>query len=1768
MKGEGNYVSGSDLKPGSFVDLLRWRGVNQVDKRAFTFLGNGETEAGHLCFGELDRRARAIGARLQAQNARGARVLLLFPSGLDYIAAICGCLYAGAIAVPVPLPQLSQSLQRIQAIARNSEATCALTTSLILASVKPLITKASELVELESLKWLAVDTSESIESDWHEPDVAGDTVAFLQYTSGSTGRPKGVIINHNNLLQQSYQLSRIFLYEAKTSCVTWVPMYHNSGLFGVVLQVIYGGFPAAFMPPISFLERPARWLEAITRYKATVSAGPNFAYDLCVSQVPQEIRETLDLSSWDTAVNSSEPIRTKTLDRFVEAFGPCGFRREAFFPCYGLTESTLIVSGGPKWSELAVQTVKTAALENNLIVEASREQNDVKELVSSGQVLPSEKVIIVNPETLAECAPREVGEIWVKGPCVAQGYWHRPNATEDTFHCFLANTGEGPFLRTGDLGYLQDRQVFVTGRLKDLIIVRGRNHYPQDIELTVAQCHVSLRPGFGAAFSVEEDDEERLVVVQEVKIADETKVPEVIEAIRQAIARAHGIQVYGLALVEENSILKTYSGKIQRSACRAAYLNQSLAVLKEWHLNTTPEQRRSPAEFTNTERTVEEVESWLTNMLASKIGIEASQIDRNRPITQYGLDSIGAIELMHGIETSLGTRLPMWSLLQGPSIAELSAQTVARDNGDGSTGFARTSTELAANVYPLSHGQQALWFLNQMAPESAAYNVWGAARIRADLDTFALRESYQTLVDRHASLRITFTSQNGEPVQQVHGRMDIWFREEDASNWSEAALNERLSTETRRPFNLEQGPLMRVYLFRRSEREYLLLWVIHHIVTDLWSLVVLTDELATLYPANRQGVPAKLQPVELDYSDFVRWQTALLEGQGGEQLWSYWKKELAGELPILNLPTDRPHPPLQTYEGAAHYFQLNSELTEQIKEAGRAQNATPYMTLLAAFQLLLHRYSGQDDIIVGSPMIGRNHPELARIVGLFVNPLPMRADFSGDPTFEEFLVQMRETALGAFEHQDYPFSLLAARLQPERSLSRPPIFQVMFVFQKPHLLSEEGLAALSMSEAGGQLQLGDLTLQPIALERRIAQFDLTLTMAELDGQLRGLLEYNSDLFDAATVRRFSENFRSLLQSIVNNPRQRVSTLQFLSEQEQRQLLLQWNDTVTDYPRMACLHELFEAQAGRTPESRALVFEDTEVSYRELNRRANQLAHRLRSMGVGAEALVGICVERGIEMIIGMLGILKAGGAYVPLDPHYPQERLRFMLEDSQVRVLLTQQHLVETLPQHQTQVLCLDADWSVNTEHSAENPERAASADNLAYVIYTSGSTGQPKGVAIAHQSAVALVTWARTVFRPDDLAGMLASTSICFDLSVFEIFVTLASGGTVIVAENALQVPSLPAAQTITLINTVPSAMTELLRIAGVPKSVRIINLAGEPLTKSLVEQTYQQTNVAEVWNLYGPSEDTTYSTFALVQREAIRQPAIGRPIANTQVYLLDTNLQLVAVGAVGELYLGGEGLARGYLNRPELTAERFIPNPFSEEPGARMYRTGDLARYLADGNLDFLGRLDHQVKIRGFRIELGEIETVLTKHVSVSDAVVIVREDVEGDRRIIAYVVLAKGSTCTVDELYGFLKKRLPDHMVPAGFLLLESLPLTPNGKVNRQALPAPGRTRRDLESDFVLPRTPTERTLSEIWADLLRVEGVGVYDNFFKLGGHSLLATQLISRIRSAFRMELPLQAAFERPTISAMSEEIENIRWALEGLTYSAEDLRDQRVSGEL
>ncbi|HYX26461.1 MAG TPA: amino acid adenylation domain-containing protein [Thermoanaerobaculia bacterium] len=1711
------------------TEALRETAVSRPGQTAFTFL-DAAGAASDLSYGDLDRQALAIAARLQQLGSTGQRALLLYPPGLEFVAAFLGCLYGGVIAVPAYPPTSERNLPRLLAITQDARPALALTTRERLGRLQPL---AARLPGLGALAWVATggsDEGDESEADlaaaWRDPRPGPEALAFLQYTSGSTAAPKGVMVSHGNLLHNEEMIRRAFGQSADSIIVGWLPLYHDMGLIGNVLQPLYLGARCILQTPAAFLQRPLSWLAAISRYRATTSGAPNFAYDLCVRKIGEEQRAGLDLASWEVAFNGAEPVRPDTLERFAAAFAPQGFRREAFYPCYGLAEATLFVSGGGKGAPPVVAAA------------------GARGLVGCGHPWMDQRLAVVDPQSGRPAGAGQEGEIWISGPSVAQGYWGQPEATERDFRARLAGTledpGEGPFLRTGDLGFLSGGELFVTGRIKDLLIIRGRNLYPQDVERTVEESHPALRAGCGAAFAVEGDGEERLVVVQELDPHRGDEAGVALEALRQAVAEEHEVQVHQAVLVRAGTIPKTSSGKIQRHAARAAFLAGTLAVEAASALQAAAAgepgdgiDRESLLALPAPQREVA-LRSALRERVARAMRLSPAELRADRPLTAFGLDSLAAIEIQHEMESALGVPLSLAALLQGATLNELTA--LARD---GIEAAGARQMRAAPAVFPLSHGQRALWYLERLAPGNAAYILAGAGHLRG-ASAAVLRGSLAKLIERHPALRTVIETDSGdEPVQRVRPASDPPFLEVDATGWSEEEWRCQLAEKAYGPFDLGQGPL-RMTLFHRPGGDEVLLLAVHHLAADFWSLEVLLQELAALV-----GGTADLAPLSTTYAAYVEGERQLLAGPRGEQLLAFWREQLGGELPQLDLPADRPRPRFQTFAGSVLARRFGRDLGDRLKGLGRERGATPYMTLLAAFCALLHRYTQQEDLLVGSPTSGRTSAGMAGLVGYFVNPVVVRANIAniaGEPGFGELLGRLRSTVLAAFAHQELPFPVLAQHLEAGgRDASRSPVFQTMFVFLQGRRSGPQGLAAAALGEAGARIGLGGLEIESLGLAPRGAQLDLTLWMAEEPEALHACLQFNTDLFDSATMARLLEHLAALLAGIAADPDAPVAALPLLSAAERQQTIAEWNDRPDAPPSTACLHQLVESQAEHTPEAVAVAGEGLSLTYRELNRRANQMAEHLVALGVGPEVVAGILTRRSPEMVVAMLAVLKAGGAYLPLDPAYPAERLAFMAADSRMSVVLTDGAGEGSVPPGVRQVAvaampAVAAATAPFTVPGRDGPFRSgAGPGNLAYVIYTSGSTGRPKGVAIEHRSAVALVDWALRCFPLADLAAVLASTSICFDLSVFELFVPLACGGSVILADNALTRPPADVAHRVTLINTVPSAMAELAQDAGLRASLRVlrtINLAGEPLPRTLVEQLAEHLPAARILNLYGPSEDTTYSTCALVESGLPQPPGIGRPVDGTRVYLLDRHLRPVPVGVPGEIALAGSGLARGYLGRPELTAERFLPDPFAAEPGARLYRTGDLARHLPSGELRFLSRLDHQVKVRGFRIELGEIEAVLCAHPAVREAVVAVAA---GTASLVAWVAAGPGQEPTPAELRTAVARKLPASMVPSAFVLLPALPRTANGKVDRRALPnsvaAP-------TAPFVAPGTAVEERLAAIWAEVLQVERVGIHDDFFELGGHSLAANRVLSRVCSAFQVKLPLRDLLETPTVAGL------------------------------
>lgn len=1062
------------------------------------------------------------------------------------------------------------------------------------------------------------------------------------------------------------------------------------------------------------------------------------------------------------------------------------------------------------------------------------------------------------------------------------------------------------------------------------------------------------------------------------------------------------------------------------------------------------------------------------------------------------------------------------------------------------SGYDALAQDRQAVYFPVSFAQQRLWLIDQLDPGKATYNISSGLRILGTLDAQVLEQTLDEMVRRHESLRTRFMAVGGNPQQIIEDTADVDFLVLDLSSTGgpeeiEAEAKRLAQKEARRPFDLKKAPLLRTRLLRLNPQHHLLVYTMHHIISDGWSLGVLAQEVSALYEAFRAGRPSPLAELPIQYADYSLWQRERLETGGFEKQLAYWKRQLA-DTSVLELPTDRPRPATPSQNGATIQFVIGADIAAKFKKLSERQGATLFMGLLAAFDTLLYRYSGQQDIIVGLPIAGRTPPESEGLIGFFVNTLVLRADLSGSPSFTALLQKVKETTLEAFDHQEVPFQKVIESLSPERNLSHTPLFQVMITMQ-------------NLPDAS--LRLGDTTVEPFSIESGTAKFDLTMDFAESNsGTLLSSLEYDADLFEESSARRMISHYEMLLSGIVANPEKPVDALVLLTHAERKQILIEWNQTTVEYLHTT-LYQMLEEQACKTPQAIALVYEGQKLSYAELHERANQLGHYLQDLGVGPEARVGICVERSLEMVIGLLGILKAGGVYVPLDPEYPPERLAYMLKDAALNLLLTQQHFQHAGESTSIRRLELDAKevpWAGAPTTPVMNN---VMPDHAVYMIYTSGSTGRPKGAINTHAGIANRLLWMQDAYHLEAADKVLQKTPFSFDVSVWEFFWPLTTGAGLVMARpgghrDSAYLAELIEREAITTLHFVPSMLSLFLEEPGIERcrSLKRVISSGETLPKATIDRFFARLPGVELHNLYGPTEAAVDVTFwPCAPRDPSSVVPIGRAIANTQLYVLDAIQQPAPIGIAGELHLGGVGLARGYLNRPELTAERFVPHPFSAEGGARLYRTGDRARWRSDGNLEFLGRLDEQIKLRGYRIELGEIEAALREQPGIEQAAVVLREDVPGKKQLAGYVVghrtLEDGSKTELDlgRIKNRLKQHLPDYMVPTVLMALSALPLSPNGKLDRKRLPALDQS-AEHKTAYVEPRTPVEEILCGIWEGVLGVKKVGIQDNFFELGGQSLLATQVMAHIRRAFRVDIPLRRLFEAPTVEEIAKALED------------------------
>ncbi|MGY5333657.1 non-ribosomal peptide synthetase [Pseudomonas protegens] len=1701
--------------PSTLAQALQRRAVLAPDQVALRFLAEEQDQSVVLSYRDLDLRARTIAAALQANAEFGDRAVLLFPSGPDYVAAFFGCLYAGVIAVPAYPPESTRRhhQERLISIMADAEPRLLLTS----AGLRDSLLQMDELKAAGAPQLLCVDTLQAgLAEDWQAVALQDDDIAFLQYTSGSTALPKGVQVSHGNLVANELLIRRGFGIDLNPDdvIVSWLPLYHDMGLIGGLLQPIFSGVPCVLMSPAYFLARPVRWLEAISEYGGTISGGPDFAYRLCSERVSESALERLDLSGWRVAYSGSEPIRLDTLERFAEKFSACGFSHENFLASYGLAEATLFVAGGVRG-----QGIPALHLDDQALAQNRAEPGQGSAMMSCGFSQPEHAVLVMDPQQLGELPDNRIGEVWAVGPSIAHGYWRNPEATAKTFVQHAGRT----WLRTGDLGFIRDGELFITGRLKDLLIVRGHNLYPQDIEKTIEREVEVVRKGRVAAFAVSDQGQEGIGIAAEISRSVQKILPPeaLIKAIRQAVAEACQEAPSVVVLLNPGALPKTSSGKLQRSACRTRLADGSLDYY---------------ALFPQAGSATADAADSAGDALQTLIGriwqeqLQCASVAADDHFFLLGGNSIAATQVIARLREELGLELGLRLLFEAPTLGAFSA-AVARQQQDG--GVAQGSINALSRQQPLpqSLAQNRLWITWQLDPQSSAYNIPGGLRLRGELDEEALRASFQQLIQRHEALRTRFFERDGQALQQVDAAGEFNLQVIDISDLPpaerEARARQIREDEARTQFDLEKGPLYWATLVRLDDEEHQLLLTLHHIIADGWSLNVLIDEFSRLYAAAAQGQSLELAPLALQYADYGSWQRQwLAQGEGQRQL-DYWKQQLADEAPVLNLATDHPRSAQVRHSAARHDLRLSASLSEAVRQTAQARQATPFMLLLAAFQTLLHRYSGQSDIRIGVPNANRPRLETQSLLGFFINTQVLRGQLDSRQSFADLLQQTRRTALEAQAHQDLPFEQLLEAFPEAREQG---LFQVMFNHQ------QRDLSALR--------RLPGLLAEELPWHSREAKFDLQLHSEEdRNGRLSLAFDYADELFDAASIQRLAGHFISLLEHACLQPDCALGDLPLLGNAEAAQLQ-QWS-VAPCAPAERWLPERLQEQLQQTPERTALVWDGGQLSFAELHAQANRLAHYLRDKGVGPDVCVAIAAERSPQLLIGLLAIIKAGGAYVPLDPDYPAERLAYMLEDSGVGLLLTQTHLLGRMPEAPG-ISAIAMDSLKLDSWPSHAPGLHLHSEHLAYVIYTSGSTGQPKGVGNTHRALMERLQWMQDSYQLQADDVLMQKAPISFDVSVWECFWPLITGCRLLIAapgehRDPHRIAQLVQEYGVTTLHFVPPLLQLFVDepLSAECHSLRRVFSGGEALPAELRNRLLQQLPNAQLHNRYGPTETAINVTHWQCSVDDGERSPIGRPLGNVVCRVLDADLNPLPAGIPGELCISGQGLARGYLGRPALTAERFVVDLLSAE-GARLYRTGDRVRWCADGVLEYLGRLDQQVKLRGFRVEPQEIEARLLAQDGVAQAAVLVRDTVAGAQLIGYYTanVTDEDETEHSARLKNALAAELPEYMVPAQLLRLDAMPLSPSGKLDRRALPEPQWQVRE----HVEPGTDLERQIAQIWREVLGQPRIGLKDDFFALGGHSLLATQIISRTRQACDVELPLRALFEASELGAFAEQV--------------------------
>ncbi|MFD4113545.1 amino acid adenylation domain-containing protein [Streptomyces niveus] len=1785
-----------------FIDLpsaVRENAAVRGTKRALTFLpGALSTTRTDLTFAEVDVRARAVAGLLRQRVRPGDRALLIMPTAAEFVPAFLGCLAAGVVVVPLPMPVDESSVRRVLNVARDCEPALVL-------SLSPLTQHLAQVPELAALRdgipWIDVDLiDEAAGDDAPEHPLSPDSLAFLQYTSGSTKAPRGVMVTHGALMDNETAIRRSFRVTPDDTVVSWLPLHHDMGLIGALLQPLCTGARSVILDPLTFLRRPAVWLETISEERAGISGGPNFAYELCRRKVTDEERARLDLSCWKLAFNGAAPVAPRTLRAFTETFGEVGFRPTTHTPCYGLAEVTLLVASTDAVEECASRTYEVSALEQGhaTVVEETGEDGDGgggRELIAYG-LLDHAAVRIVDPGTRAPLPDGRIGEIWVAGESAGAGYWGDAEASEATFRAELAEAADGTgaageaeqdrrtYVRTGDLGFLHEGSLQVTGRMKDLVIYRGRNLHPEDLEIDVAAADPAFRPGCGAVFSLPADaaGDEAVVVVQEVRAGTpEEDHPALAGRIRQVLSREYGVTARTVALLPHGAIAKTSSGKVQRHLARQRFLAKELPML--WSRTVTATDSRAvrdglPGGRAALEAPEAERPALLTHALCERLEqLTGTPAEPGTAPTSLGMDSLMATRVLQELEDLLGVRLRQTLVLRAESVADL-AEAALRDAARAAEAPDAEAPDAAcvsgSGGYELTHAQRALWFLQRSDPSSYAYNVTRAFLLTGDLDTDRLTAALRAVVRRNPALRLTLRSAGGVPEATVARDRALRVESVDARGHGDQWVRDRADELATRPFDLERDELVRALVLHRDEDTVLVL-SLHHVVCDLTSLTVVLDQLKEAYDDRAdwpEAEPGPPSPAALE-------QAAL--ASHGDELLAFWKERLAGELPVLELPgsTRRRGP-----EGATVSFEGSPELLAALRRLSRDRGTTLHNLLLASFQVLLHRITGQSDLVVGVPVNSRTRTDLVDQVGYLVNVLPVRSAFTTGTPLAEFATATHRGMLDALDHQDMPFALLTRHLNPDRTGGAPPVFQAMFSHYTTTQPGDRGAVGVVLGDPDAVLALDGATARAHPVPERTTQSDVGLNVAEFTDSLLFGLSYDTALLPRAQAVRLLSAYQALLTAAVAAPDVDVALLPLVDEEGAKDLLALSAGPVI--PREEHYVATIERQVARTPDAEAVDDGTERLTYAELDARANRVAGRLRAAGAGPETNVVLCAERSASFLAALLGIHKTGACYVPIGTREAPRRIADMLRTLRAVAVVTDargQALMEGVPEagggtEPLPVLDLDVMCAGSGEPDPSAPSAAVSPVSAAYIIHTSGSTGVPKAATV---TAAGLTNHLWQMIEhfsvtASDVVGQTAPAT--FDISLWQFLAPLMVGGRLRVLDDRQALSPARLREVVvesrtTLMEVVPAVVAALLEagIGDSPHALRAMISGGEALSWETADRWLASCRDVELYNAYGPTEcaDDVSIYRVTAESDRSRPVLIGAPLANMTGYILDDGMQLVPQGMAGALWVGGTGVGRGYLGNPSGTAESFVPDPYGP-PGARLYRTGDLARYTADGDLEYLGRVDRQVKMRGLRIEPGEVEAALRGVDGVREAVVKVHETARGMSLVGHLVLSGAGRTGPLtpaehDAFRRELAGRLPRHMIPTVHLRIDAIPRFGNGKINYGALeyrPVESAARPG-EAGPAAPEASDRTTVAvrAIWTELLGGEQPALQDNFFLLGGHSLLALRMIDRVGQEMSVELEIDSVFDRPTLG---EFVEAVRGA-KARTRSVTPLR--RISRE-